>query len=94
MHAHARLFSRAQLFATPWTGLQSAWLLSPWNSLGKNTGVGYHFLLQGISPTQGLNLESLASPALTAMEEITASLPLGLYLNKSPSQGAVTQLTE
>ena len=22
----------------------------------KNTGVGYHFLLQGISPTQGLNL--------------------------------------
>ena len=27
----------------------------PWNSPGKNTGVGSHFLLQGIFPTQGLN---------------------------------------
>ena len=31
-------------------------LLSPWNSPGKNTGVGCHFLLQGIFPTQGSNL--------------------------------------
>ena len=31
-------------------------LLCPWNSLGKYTGVGCHFLLQGIFPTQGLNL--------------------------------------
>ena len=30
-------------------------LLSPWNSPGKNTGVGCHSLLQGIFPTQGLN---------------------------------------
>ena len=30
------------------------WLYSPWNSPGKNTGVGCHFLLQ-IFPTQGLN---------------------------------------
>ena len=30
-------------------------LLCPWNSLGKNTGVGCHFLLQGIFPTLGLN---------------------------------------
>ena len=28
----------------------------PWNSPGKNTGVGCHSLLQGIFPTQGLNL--------------------------------------
>ena len=28
----------------------------PWDSLGKNTGVGCHFLLQGIFLTQGLNL--------------------------------------
>ena len=28
----------------------------PWDSLGKNTGVGYHFLLQGILLTQGWNL--------------------------------------
>ena len=30
-------------------------LLHPWNSPGKNTGVGCHFLLQGIFLTQGLN---------------------------------------
>ena len=29
---------------------------SPWNSLGKDTGVGCHALLQGIFPTQGSNL--------------------------------------
>ena len=27
----------------------------PWDSPGKNTGVGCHFLLQGICLTQGLN---------------------------------------
>ena len=29
--------------------------LCPWNSPGKNTGVGFHFLLQGIFLTQGSN---------------------------------------
>ena len=37
-------------------GLQTTRLLCPWNSLGKNTGVGSLSLLQGIFPTQGLNL--------------------------------------
>ena len=31
-------------------------LLRPWNSPGRNTGVGCHFLLQGIFVFQGLNL--------------------------------------
>ena len=39
-------------FATPWT---VARLLCPWDSPGKNTGVGGHSLLQGILLTQGLN---------------------------------------
>ena len=43
--------SRVQLFATPWTVAHQA--LCPWDSPGKNTGVGCHFLLQGIFPTQG-----------------------------------------
>ena len=30
-------------------------LLRPWDFPGKNTGVGCHFLLQGIFPTQGSN---------------------------------------
>ena len=36
-------------------GLQPARLLFPWDFPGKNPGVGCHFLLQGIFPTQGLN---------------------------------------
>ena len=44
--------SRVQLFATPWTVAYQ--VLRPWNFLGKNTGVGCHFLLQEIFPTQGL----------------------------------------
>ena len=46
-------FNHVQLFATP------ARLLCPWDSPGKNTGVGRHALLQGILPTQGLNLHLL-----------------------------------
>ena len=38
---------------------QSARLLCPWDSPGKNTGVGCHFLLQGIFLTQGSNLHLL-----------------------------------
>ena len=37
-------------------GLQPSRLLCPWDSLGKNTGVGCHSLLQGIFLTQGQNL--------------------------------------
>ena len=37
-------------------GLQPARLLCPWNSPGKNTEAGSHFLLQGIFLTQELNL--------------------------------------
>ena len=36
-------------------GLQPARLLCPWNSPGKNSGVGSLSLLQGIFPTQGSN---------------------------------------
>ena len=41
-------------FVTPWT----VRLLCPWDSPDKNTGVGCHFLLQGIFPTQGSNSSS------------------------------------
>ena len=37
-------------------GLKHSRLLCPWNFPGKNTGVGCHFLLQGIISTQGWNL--------------------------------------
>ena len=46
--------SCVRLFATH--GLQPPRLLGPWDFPGMNTGVGCHFLLQRIFPTQGLNL--------------------------------------
>ena len=36
-------------------GLSPTRLLCPWDSPGKNTGMGCHSLLQRIFPTQGLN---------------------------------------
>ena len=45
--------SRVQLFVTPWTVAHQA--PPPWDSPSKSTGVGCHFLLQGIFPTQELN---------------------------------------
>ena len=57
MCVHVRVctqsLSRVQLSATPWT--VACQLLCPWDSPGKNTGVGCHFLLQGIFPNQGLD---------------------------------------
>ena len=46
-------FSCGQLFR-PY-GSQPIRLLCPWNSPGKNSGVGCHALLQRIFPTQGSN---------------------------------------
>ena len=40
-------------------GLQYTRLLCPWDSPGKYTGVGCHFLLQEIFPFQGSNLSLL-----------------------------------
>ena len=39
--------------------LQSARLLCPWDFPGRNIGAGCHFLLQGISLTQGSNMSLL-----------------------------------
>ena len=40
-------------------GLYLTRLLCPWDSPGQNTGWGCHLLLQGISPTWGLNSDFL-----------------------------------
>ena len=40
--------SHARLFVTPWI-VACTKLLRPWDFQGKSTGVGCHFLLQGIS---------------------------------------------
>ena len=44
--------SHVLLFATPWAVACTS-LLRPWDFLGESTGVGCHFLFQGIFPNQG-----------------------------------------
>ena len=48
--------------------------LCPWDSPGKNTGVGCHALLQGIFPTWGLNPCLPVSPALQ-VDSLPTELP-------------------
>ena len=57
-------------------GLQPTRLLCPWDSPGKNTGVGSHFLFQGILLTQGSNPHFLHWQV--------GSLPLNLKLLHPP----------
>ena len=50
------LLSHSVVSVSLWTHrLLPTRLFCPWNFPGKNTGVGCHFLLQGIFPIQGLN---------------------------------------
>jgi len=86
--------SHVLLFATPWTVL-TLWdpmeptrLPCPWNSPGKNIGVGSHSLLQGIFPTQGSNpgllhcrqilyhLSHQGSPRFTAVQLSSTAIPV------------------
>ena len=54
------VLSRSVACSSFWSyELQPARHLYPWNFLGKNTGVGWHALLQGIFPTQGSNMHLL-----------------------------------
>ena len=67
--------------------VQTCGLLCPWNSPGKNTGVGCHFLLQGIIRTQGLN------PGLLCLLHWQAdSLPLRHLGSPGPSRFSPVQL--
>ena len=72
-------FRHLRLFATLWTVA-----LCPWGSLGRNTGVGYHFLLRG----QNLRL-------LPLLHWQAGSLPLAppgktLFLNAFNVLGSLT----
>ena len=63
-------FSRIRLCATPQTGAHQA--LRPWDSPGKNTGVGCHFLLQCMK----VKSESeVAQSCPTPIDPMDCSLP-------------------
>ena len=73
LQSQCQLLSCVQLFATLWT------VARPWNSPGKNTGVGCHFLFQGIFPIQGSNrVFCIAGRFFTV--GVTLEVPVPLYL--------------
>ena len=80
-------------------GLQPARLLCPRDSLGKNTGVVCHFLLQGIFLIQGSNLIGESAICICISPPSWASLPphprltsLGHHWASSWSPCAIQQL--
>ena len=65
-------------------------LLCPWDSLGKDTGVGCHALCQGIFPTQGFNLPLLHLPALAGVFFTTGATQEAQFL-PAPQQSKGTE---
>ena len=70
-------FSGVQLFVIPVEHNPQVSYVCPWDYLGKNTGVGCHFLLQGIFPALRSNLKLLCLPYWQV-----GSLPLVLKTGK------------
>ena len=66
-------------------GLEPARLLCPWDFPGKNTGVEYHSLLQGIIPTQGSNLG--LQHCRRILYHLSGLGSLGLVEGQSPNMG-------
>ena len=52
-----------------WFPMQATRLLCPWESPGKDTGVGCHFLLQGIFPGPGVEPRPLTLQADSLLTE-------------------------
>ena len=74
-------------------GMSPARLLCPWDFPGKNSGVGCHFLFQGIFLTQGSNLPLLHCRQSLALYVDSTAEPLCLYRYKQmfiPSFGHAT----
>ena len=78
MFRHSVLSDSLQFY-----GLWPAGILYPWNFPGKNTGVGCHFLLQGLFLTQGSNqhLPHWQADTLPPSLEGSTEVP-GLYLKR------------
>ena len=70
-------------------GLQPARLLCPWDFPGKNTGVGCHFLLQGIFPSRDRTHVSCSIPGShvhSLVRELRSCKPYGTTKKKSRSE--------
>ena len=87
----------AQLCSTlrdPWTVAHR--LLCPWNSSGKNPGVGCHLLLQGIFPSQGWNigLQHCRQMLYHLSQSTDITLPKGPYSQSYGFSSSYVQMWE
>ena len=82
--------SHVRLFVTPWTVAHQP--PPSMEFLGKSTGVGCHFLLQGIFPTQGLN-QGLRHCRQTLYHLSHQGIPSGIPALKADSLPAKPQGT-
>ena len=75
-----KLLSCVWLFETPWTVTRQA--LLPWDFPGKDTGVGCHFLLQGIFPPPGIEPWSpiLQADSLLLIPQVSPAKALNIIL--------------
>ena len=87
-------FSRSVMSSSLWPhGLEPSRLLCPWDFPGKNTGMGGHFLLQGIFPTQGSNLHLLHIRQILyrwATREAPECSNIGNYLKRFATQSVAS----
>ena len=67
------MHAQSCLTVTPWTVAHQH--LCPWDCSGRNTGVGCHFLLQGIFPTRNQTYMMFPYPPL-GKKRLFYSLPL------------------
>ena len=82
--------SHFQLFVTLW--IIATRLLCLWDSSGKSPGVSWHFLLQGIFPTQGSNPDLLHWQADSLPLHCLGNPVGGISLYQSMSSASGAQL--
>ena len=70
---NGKLLNCVRLFATLWT-VPYTRLLCPWDSPGKSTGVGCHFLLQYVA-FSSVQFSSVAQSCLTPCNPMNRSTP-------------------
>ena len=66
---------------------EPARFLCPWNSPGRNTGVGRHSFLQGIFPDSGIKPRSPALQTDSLPSEPPGGKELGTFLSDTPREG-------
>ena len=81
-------FGRVLLCVTPWT--QPTRLLHPWDSPGKNTGVGCHFLLQCMKVKSESEVAQLCPTLSDPMDcSLTGSYVHGIFQARVLECGAI-----